>query len=123
MIFTVVMTFVLSYTKNTAIQVYGNLSVNVLLQTVGVFILIKSIYSERERNINKKSLVYFISKHSLGVYAIHVAFITRYYNNSLNLWFNDLAIVNVPIVFVSAFIISLLISFVFSKIPLLKKVV
>ena len=122
LIFTVVMTFVLTYTKNTPIQAYGNFHFNILFQSIGLFVVIKSIYSNKKSNANKKTIIEFISKRSLGVYAIHLAIVDGYYKLFDGLFF-DIAIVNILFIFVLSFAVSLFLSFLFSKIPILKKVV
>ena len=120
-LFTVSMTFVLSYTTGQAIQMYDNISVNVLLQTSAVFVAAKALYHDKPHKKADRFFV-FISKNSLGVYAIHAAFITVCYT-LLGKTSIKAAILTVPCVFVVSLTLSLLLSFLLSKTPLLKKIV
>ena len=98
---------------------YNNLTINVLFQTITIFIFIKDKYKNKKES-NK--IINSISKYSLGIYATHViilkltsSFLTR--NNMNN------ALINIPIIFLVSFILAYITSFILSKIPLLKKVV
>ena len=122
LIFTVVMTFVLSYTTGTAIQAYDNISVNILLQSVAVFILLKSLFGHVPYEKEKHNFIGFIAKNSLGIYAVHVQIVTILFDLLIMINLN-IAIINILIIFIVSLAVSCLISFVFSKIPVLKKVV
>ena len=122
--FTFLMTYIFSKTTGMLITEYSNLSINVLLQTTALFITIKSIYDEHITDTTRKfdKSILFISKNSLGVYAIHAGIISLCYTaiNKLHL---NYAIVNIIGIFLIAFTISLLASFLIRKISFLKKIV
>ena len=120
LIITLFGTYILSSSLGKPIQMYDNLSINVLLQSVAIFIFIKSKFTDK--NTTKNKLISSIAKYSLGIYGIHVMIITVIYEFLDKMSF-DIAIVNIPAVFIISFIISYLITFMFSYIPILKKIV
>lgn len=98
---------------------YGDLYTNVLFQGVAVFVFIK----EKYKNITSNNIIVSsISKCSLGIYAMHILFITDIYKYFIDINASS-AIKSIPIVFVTTFILSYTISFIMNKLPLLKKVV
>ena len=113
-------TYILSATTGKALQMYSFFSLNILFQTLGVFLVIK----DRFRNVQNKDnkFIKYVSKYSLGIYAVHVLAITIIDKIVREISF-ELAIIYIPIVFIFAFALSYLISFTFSKMPILKKVV
>ncbi len=101
-------------------QVYDNLYINVLLQAIAAFTFIKAKYVNTQGKNN--GLIVSISKYSLGIYAIH-ALIIRILYMIIDKFGFDYALLNIPIVFLMTFTISYFMTFVMSKIPVLKKVV
>ena len=120
LIISIVGTYILSTTTGRTIQMYENLSLNVLLQSVAVFLFVKTKWKNIQYKDNK--FIKLVSKNSLGIYAIHVLVINIMYRILYRIGL-DIAIINIPIVFIVSFIISFIISFIFSKIPILKKIV
>ncbi|MDO4747310.1 MAG: acyltransferase family protein, partial [Candidatus Saccharibacteria bacterium] len=117
---TIMGTYLLSVTTNQAMQLYSNLGLNVLLQSVAVFVFVKSrlnTTSTKERKIVKT-----ISKYSLGVYAIHALIVEIAYMALKFVGMNE-AMVAIPIVFVLAFSVSFLASAIMSRVPLFRNVV
>lgn len=98
---------------------YNNLYVNVLIQAVALFLLVKSAVKEEKQ---KNGITNFIAKHSLGVYAIHAFFISIVFIIFGKVGIDN-ALIVIPVSFVAVFASSLLTSFVMSKIPVLKKIV
>lgn len=120
--FTVVMTYLLSYTTNTPIQVYDSRYVNILFQGVGIFVLIKSRYGDRESGADRGAWIEFLSKNTMGIYAMHVA-VTQVCFGLMKRLPLENAAATILIVFGIAFAVSLAASSVFHKIPFLNKVV
>lgn len=116
----IIMTYVLSTSFDQAIQMYSNMYVNVLLQTIMVFIFVKSHSSQ----CSCKNSVFInkISKYSLGIYAIHVVIINVVYE-ILDYVEVDSAYVTVPIVFSCAFIVAFIICLFLGKIRWFKQFV
>lgn len=114
-------TYILSISTGKSIEImYGNLTVNVLFQSIAIFIFIKDKFINKNKGNNK--IIESISKHSLGIYAIHALIITIMYKifKKTNI---DLAIINIPVTFIVSFIFAYLSSVILSKIPVLKKIV
>ena len=72
--------------------------------------------------MHTNNIINSISKYSLGIYAIHALIVTIMYRiiEKVNI---DFALINIPVVFIVSVVFSYLISFILSKIPVLKKVV
>ena len=119
----VVGTAFLSMMCNESHTAYGNLSVHVALQAIMVYVMIKNKYEKISlQDTRYERMIMFISKNSLGVYAIHAAFVTCF-NRVLVMLGVANSIICIPMVFGMSFIISLFISFVLGKIPVLKQFV
>lgn len=112
-------TFILSSMANKSLTLYNNLGINVLAQSVAVFVFIKDKFKEKE---NENKVVKSISKYSLGIYAMHPAFITVIYKIFEISNINN-ALICIPIAFAVVFLGSYLGTYIFSKIPGLRKVV
>lgn len=115
---TIMGTYILSITTGKALNMYENLYINVLFQTVAVFVIIK----DKFKNMHTNNIINSISKCSLGMYAIHALIVTIMYRiiEKVNI---DFALINIPVVFIVSVVFAYLISFILSKIPVLKKVV
>ncbi len=113
-------TYILSIKSGEATQMFGNLTVNVFFQALCIYIFIKDKVEKNKIKTNKAILL--ISKNSLGIYAIHVMIATIAYLVIKKISF-DVAIINIPIVFVITLIISFIITIILNKIPLLRRVV
>ena len=102
---------------------YGNLTVNVLLESAAVFVFFKSIFGNLKLNDKAKNLIVKLSKYSFGVYLVHVMVLVAlnkvFHINTLS--FNP--IFSVPIITVLIFIVSYIISAIINNIPILKKYV
>lgn len=117
-------TYFLSNTLNLPIQLYDNTYFNVLAQAIAIFVLIKSIYENKKEKENSKMnrIISFISKNSLGIYALHAAFVSFIYN-AIQLLDIKYAIIGIFLMFIPSFIFSLFGTWILSKIPYLKKIV
>ncbi|MGP1608457.1 MAG: acyltransferase [Clostridium sp.] len=116
---TIIGTYILTNTIGKPVQMYDNLYINILLQGVAVFVFIK----EKFKNKNEVNpIISSISKYSLGIYAIHALFVTIMYRTVERFNFNY-AIINIPMIFIIAFIVAYILTCILSKIPGLKKVV
>lgn len=117
---TILGTYILSSSTGRAIQMYDELGLNVLLQSLVVFGGVKALFINKE-HINNK-FVSMISKNSLGIYAMHAIVVDFMYKILSKNGF-EIAIINIPVVFMISFIVSFAGTYLFSKIPILKKVV
>lgn len=104
-------------------SLYANLSPNIILMSIAVFVLCKNIYSQNE-NINAKfrSIVNILSKYSLGIYVIHFWVL-----NALAMFNIDVLtlppVINVIVLSILVFLLSLLATFILSKIKYVKNLV
>lgn len=114
------MTYILSTHFNAAVQTYNNISLNILLQSVMVYIYIKDKYSI-SKNVDNK-FINLISNLSLGIYAIHACIIDIVYMLLGTLGISS-SIVGIPLLFFISFGTSSFISFMMNKINVLKKIV
>ncbi len=117
---TIIGTGILSITTGQPIQLYGDITINVLLYSVMIFVLVKNRYKKENNHENK--LISIISKNSLGIYAMHPVIIASIsiILESINM---NVAIINIPITYILAFVISFIGTYIFSKISILKNVV
>ena len=120
LIITIFSTYILSKTTDRAVQMYGDLTLNVFFQSKMIFLFIKTKYINKEEKENK--FINNTSQHSLGIYAMHALVITIMYKIMSKIGF-DLAIINIPIIVVISFAISFLTTYILSKIPILKEMV
>lgn len=117
----VAVTVIVEKTTGIAEIMYDSMTINVLLYSIMVFVLIKSAV-EKTRPEKQSKLIMCISKHSLGIYAVH-PFPIFMVSNILVKFGMDNIIINVPITFVISMAVSIVASIILRKIPLLKKVV
>jgi len=117
---TILGTYIIFITSGKVTHIGGYLTINVFLQTVAIFLCIKTKFNNIKEN--KSKFISIISKNSLGIYAIHAGIVSIAYDLLLNRGFN-VAIINIPIVFIISLMGSVLITYMLEKIPILKKVI
>lgn len=101
---------------------YGNLTINILLESICVFVFGKNHF-ELKLNEGLQKIILTLSNYSFGAYLVHV-FVIDVLNKVLHLntmTFNP--ILSVPIIGVIVFCVSFIVSAVFHQIPVLKKYV
>ncbi|MBO5477828.1 MAG: acyltransferase family protein [Clostridia bacterium] len=112
---TVLLTNIASTISNTATATFYNyLTVNVTLESICLFVFAKY-------NFKTNKLFKYISTLCFGIYLIHILIIDNL-NSMLNL--NTLsfnALFSVPVISILVFLISLLLSGIINKIPIIKK--
>lgn len=100
---------------------FDPLTINILLQAIGIFLLGKSIFAHRSPDSNSRfsKAVCFVSKHSLGVYAVHVIILAALTHviSGLSPYFE------LPALFVACAALSLAVSAILSRIPILRQFV
>lgn len=121
---TIVFSAILSkHTQNANTLFYGNFTVNVFLETIFIFAVLKECVNKINLNMKIKNIISKLSKYCFGIYLVHVLIIT-YLDSIFNL--NTLSFnpfLSVPAISIIVFIISLIISFIINHIPILKKYV
>ena len=115
---TIIMSVMDSLMTNKPSQIfYGNLTVNVLLESVAVFVFFKLHYPKSEKLIK---IFRVLSQYTFGAYLVHAVVIGSIHTFIINpLSFNPLF--SVPLIAVITFIISFIISGILNHIPVLKK--
>jgi len=121
---TIVFSVILSkYTQNANALFYDNFTINVLLEAIFIFTVLKKYVNKINLNIKIENIISKLSKYCFGIYLVHILiidYIDRIFNfNTLS--FNPF--LSVPLISIIVFIISFLISFIMNHIPILKKYV
>ncbi|MGN0500166.1 MAG: acyltransferase family protein [Ruminococcus sp.] len=100
---------------------YGNLTINVLLMSVAMFVFAKKHLNKLPKSKKREDRLAFFSKCSFGVYLIHVIFIQGLSKifNITSLSFNP--VISVPLLSVTVFLLSMIISAILNKLPFIKK--
>lgn len=99
---------------------FSRFTVNLLLEGVFIFILIKNCFKNFQFTDRQIYIITNLSKHSFGIYLVHVIVLNFFYKFSFDsLSFNP--IFSIPVISIITFFISFLISVLFSKIPFLNK--
>ena len=112
---TILMSVMASYIKNKPNEIfYDANTINVLLESVAVFVFFKRNFSKPSR------IILALSKYSFGAYLIHDIFIQIIKDCGINtLSFNP--IFSVPVISIMVFVLSFLSSGILNQIPILKK--
>ena len=112
--------FVTTFLRGKGYPFYENNTINVLMHSAAVFTLCRSIFTpDRRPNRILQALSGWISRYSLGIYAVHVYVISMLMPVLGQLY----AVAAMLLIFALTTAISAVLSLIFSKIPLLQKVV
>ena len=115
--------FLSSVNEKTTEVFYDYLSFPCCIVSVAVFIAVKNLFANINIKENLIRKIFAVSKLTFGIYLIHVLIIGLFLK-LLNLNVGSFnAALSVPLLSVAVFGVSLLFSFVLSKIPLLNKYV
>ena len=106
-------------------MLYEHLSIHMFVESAALFVLIKNLFKDKapEKTAVRTKIVMLFSANSLGIYAAHVAvldLLEKYLLVSMPHF--DKVWVHSPVVFLIAVAVSLLISMIMRKIPVLKKI-
>lgn len=119
LIFTIVGTSYLSYKTGNPTQVlYGNLLPTTMFEAYTVFIFIKSL-SSKIQSPKIKKIISSISATTFGIYLLHPFILKCFYEIGINTHFIT-PFLTIPIVSISAFIISFCVIFLIRKIKISK---
>lgn len=114
--------YAISVTGGNKFFFYEENVIFVLFISIALFVLMKQIVPQEKKYDCGDNFVVALSNCSLGVYGMHVGFcymMARIIDRS----FTDNALITIPIVFYFSAIVSYLISYVISRIPLAKHLV
>ncbi len=115
-------TWFLSAHAGTVVTFYDNLFLNIVLYAIMIFSVVKEKIANRKIPIVVQKATMFISKYSLGIYAIHVAIINIDIFIFEKLGISN-ALLGIPFSFASALVGSIIICLILNKIPLLNKLI
>lgn len=101
-------------------DIYDNISITILSESVAIFVLIKSI--NWKFGDNKMRLITKISQYTFGIYLVHML-ILYCIDDILEFNYGIWSMIILPVVVLFVFFISMGISFVLHKIPFLNKYV
>lgn len=119
---TIVLTMQLSWLKQMPDETFYNyFSLNVLLESVGVFVFIKNCFIKCNITEFKKKLLRKISKYSFGAYLSHVLVIDFMYSLIKNKGWGACELIGIPIIVILVTIISFGISALLNQIPFIRK--
>ena len=111
--------FYSNYVNNHNELFYTYLSLNVIMLSSAIFVFFKNLKIKNEKT---KKVITFLGKEYFGVYLVHGFVIGLFH--VLGLFDLDINMtLNVIILSILVFLVSLLISFIMSKIPYIKKLV
>jgi surface polysaccharide O-acyltransferase-like enzyme len=98
------------------LTMYGYLTVNTIIQTISVFLLIKD-------SIVKNKIISWITKlisdYSYGIYLVHIIVISLFFDRGIY-WNFAYPLLSIPLLTLAVLVCSLVIIFVLRKIPFLK---
>lgn len=99
---------------------YENFTINVMLESISVFVFFKYKISNLHFSQKSQKMISILSSCSFGIYLVHILVLDSLEKLGLyTLSFN--AIISVPIIALTVFLISFIISAVIHRIPVLKK--
>lgn len=119
---TITMSSFASLYRNEATGIfYEYFTINVMLESIGVFVFFKYTIPKIIINKNLKNIILKLSKYSLGAYLVHAMVIEQLNNiGGLNtLSFNS--VLAIPVITSIVFIVSFSISLILNHTPILKK--
>ncbi|GMO56679.1 MAG: acyltransferase family protein [Treponemataceae bacterium] len=96
---------------------------HIMLETFAVFVFFKNIFHKIALPVFFNKIITNMGKCSFGIYLIHVFMIT-FVNSFFGIcWYTFNPIISVPIICVLVFLLSYLVTFIISKVPILKRYV
>ena len=115
----VVGTILFSNYKNKAYETFDReFSITTFFMSIAMFTLFKYITKNKVFKEKTEKIIIHLSKMTLGIYVIHALFIDIL-KNQVGLSFTKLY--NLPLAFLIVIIVSYIFTYIFSKIPIVKK--
>lgn len=121
---TIVCTIYYSIRTNTPNDFfYAYLSINVLLESIAVFVFLKYNFNLKNFGKTARTIIIFISKYSFGIYLVHPLFIeqAKYHFNFTMLPFSS--VIGIPILTVLYLTLSVVAAYILSKLPGIGKLI
>lgn len=98
---------------------YENLSINIILISSGIFIILKSEFIP---NIFPEKTISIVAEYSYGIYLSHILVLNIFSHLGLN-WKTFNPLISVPLITFSCIIVSITLLWILKKIPYLNKIV
>lgn len=118
-LFTIMSTSIMTFSRGSAYNgFYNNFMLGVVLEAVAIFVFCK--YLKIDLSTKTLKVINFISKYSLGIYLVHVFVLDRFKLLGLTT-LSFTSFFSIPILIISVFIASLIISMILNQIPIIKK--
>jgi len=95
------------------LTLYGYLSVNTMVQSIAIFLLLKDI---EIKNKHLSVIQHTISDYSYGIYLVHILVIGIFFNNGI-FWTMAHPLISLPLVTVMTLVTSFIIIYIIRKIP------
>ena len=121
---TIVCTIYYSIRTNTPNDFfYAYLSINVLLESIAVFVFLKYNFDLKSFGKTARTIIIFISKYSFGIYLVHPLFIeqAKYHFNFTMLPFSS--VIGIPILTIIYLTLSAVAAYILSKLPGIGKLI
>lgn len=122
---TIIMTLLFSMKRNTFCGIFFEYSsLNVFIYSIFAFIFLKNCFSKISVSEKMKKSITEVSLLTFGVFLIHefiIDIFTVYYNTLFNKMRLDFPLIGTLIFSIFIFFVSLLVSFIISKIPILNE--
>lgn len=122
LIFSIIFSIMLSLYFNRKVSIYGNMTMNVVMFNIGFYLYVKNMDLKLQKKPKLKWIIDLISEHSLGIYAVH-ALINTIVIRIVTKVVGNFSLINVPICLIMVLVISLIITIIIKKIPVLKQFV
>ena len=102
---------------------YAYLSINVLLESIAVFVFLKYNFNLKNFGKTARTIIIFISKYSFGIYLVHPLFIeqAKYHFNFTMLPFSS--VIGIPILTIIYLTLSAVAAYILSKLPGIGKLI
>ena len=120
-LFTIFMNSYLSVQAGIGVEtLYSYLLPNTAFFTLAVFMFFKLVFEKKQFSKKLTQTILLFSKCSFGIYLVHV-FVLIFFNEIGFDTFMYYSIISIPVVSVSIFFVSFLLSYLVNKIPILNK--
>ena len=120
LVFTTKISHILSFIRKEKIRYFTSNYLNIFCYSISIFLFFKRHFNEPKNN-RKIKLIQNLAKYTFGIYLIHPLIIETI-KKKLNIFYLDFNIIFlIPIIALLIFILSLVISIILDRIPLIGK--
>ena len=121
-VFTVLLTLQMSRVKKIPDETfYDSFTLNVMFESIAIFVLIKNNFQKLKTNFFKKEIIKKMSKYTFGVYLSHVLVINYVFSAIEKKDINCCSLIYIPMITLLVTIISFGISIVLNRLPIVRR--